>query len=448
MERLGEHLTITLPARYEIKKDTDKNGKSILSILYNKQISAYGKETAEISASISEEQGSIKENANLNSKFRAGAAGMIMKIGFTTSFGGVSSSMKGETGVYYLVSVFSWNDHLYNLTLSMSVKGDKAEEAYSRIAKCASEILNAVRIDGESGDFQPLSASFVKRLLEHDKKSPLPRQTAENTGPDKNGSWVSKENNETHKKQTTENTATDDPKEKARREHEEDIRRIKEKRKPQDSMTYRKVYREWEKECETVRKKRDEIFTKLYEVEKACMTAKAERALKEERNRQNKLIKIASFEKENAEKTLQNTGFFRFGEKKTLRADIDQRTAEIAAANKAISVAEEEYRKKVQYGSKELHACVVTARRDAMRAYEMPEEPTDPDEPSFSVRWHRAMKSEILYAIGDRACYTIEEIRSMIGEDEATTNMFLRELKKEWKISNVEIDHKWYIRLA
>ena len=241
---------------------------------------------------------------------------------------------------------------------------------------------------------------------------------------------------------------TETPEERARREHAEDLRRIKERRTPTDYNSYRNAYREWEKECDRVREKRTKACQDRIEIKKKELEAKANRTLEETKNRQKKLIKEATDRQQKAETALKAAGFFKFSEKKALRATIEKEDAAIAAANQTITAAEEEYRAKTQDGGNEMHACVVEARTAAMRQNPMPAEPKDPNEPNGVERMKREEKAEILYAIGDGACYTKEEIMRMVGEDESTLTRRVRELIQEGRVVNVEIDHKWYTRIC
>ena len=169
--------------------------------------------------------------------------------------------------------------------------------------------------------------------------------------------------------------------EKARKEAEA-RRKAEEERKRQELEAAKKKYeadhRAWESECSAIKVKREEWVTAKIAEEKKQLEIAAQKKRDDAVTAANTRKAEAEKKKSEAEATLASLGMFKFGEKKTQKAIIEETTKIVCDAQNAVTSAETTYKSEMAESGKKADNKAIVFRNEATKEYPFPAEPVRP----------------------------------------------------------------------
>ena len=255
-----------------------------------------------------------------------------------------------------------------------------------------------------------------------------------------------------------------------RRQKEEELRKkeAEEKRKREEAEkqrledekeAYRRAYAEWETECSKVNEQRSAYIAEQLENEKTALKAAAEETKRNALENANSKLDDLAMRKKNAEKALEALGVFKFGEKKTQKALIEQCEAEIRHTQEKIAAAKQKYDDEMNGMDRLLKQKKKSYTEKAEKLFVMPHEPQKPDsvikeeeeqerQRAASMLANQSVKEDILAFMADGGLYTVTEIAENFPEFSNTRiSALLRQLLADGKVERLEDKRKAYFRI-
>jgi len=167
----------------------------------------------------------------------------------------------------------------------------------------------------------------------------------------------------------------------ARRKAEEEARRKaeEERKKREEALKkYNEQHDSWKSQCDALRSKRDSYIAEKLAEEKKAIEEQVEKEREGAVSSAQSIIAEQSKRKDDAERLLASLGLFKFGEKKTQKAVIEEAANKIGEAQSAISKAEELYKSKMASAEADAKMKEGTFRNEAEKLYPFPAEPSKP----------------------------------------------------------------------
>ena len=443
MERLDNHLNISLPYGYRTSIEYGEEGDRYLQVACNPVTGADGRETADLVVHISSREGSFDaERANLVSRFKALAVGKIGEFGIQVGIGGnlgtARTTKNYGIGLYILIILIEHHDVCYLLRANKYEKREKEEEAIACMAEYLNVVLNGIEIDGDRGDFAPLTASFLSELLQAGGENRTVMQSGA-------------EDAQTPKAEA----CREDPSEKRRIEEEARKQRIAEQQQKASARgAYRNQLDTWKKKRDEARAKRGQEFQKRMEAERQKTVAQADQAFETVRKAQQSLIDAAQATKQERQKALSALGLFKFSEKKAVRGQITAEDRKIEEAKAKIREAETKRAEQLRIDDEQQRKMELAVRKALLTEFPAPLKPEDEDEreSTATVRANRRMADAILEALYDGGAYTVDEIMEMVPQaadaSSQRVSSVLKQLRDDGTIAREEIRHRAYFRIS
>lgn len=159
MDYFDEHLAFDLPDDYMVEHNEDEDGKETFKIQGLEEISNDGASSWKYSFSV--------ENGDYNnSPFQASAAPIAFEVPGQLECRGLSLTKEYSVAFmtftgFAIVLYLRHDDHLYVLKSSHVFSNEIDHEAMAEWVDSLNQVLDSIRIDGLSGDFEPITPELL-----------------------------------------------------------------------------------------------------------------------------------------------------------------------------------------------------------------------------------------------------------------------------------------------
>ena len=249
--------------------------------------------------------------------------------------------------------------------------------------------------------------------------------------------------------------------EKAKREAEEAKRKAEEEKARQDAekKQYELDLASWKKRCDDIKSQRDKKVVEQIQAEKAQLeaTAKSKHDVAVAANQG--VIDEQTKRKSDAEQLLSTLGFFKFSEKKSQKAIIEDSEKKVADARAAISSAEDEFKASIASSLTNAKKKESSIRSSVEKELPLPVEPEMPafmqvSKPTMTATQtaNQGYKGAILNFLANGRAYTITELMENVPEISDLSNMrvsaIVRQMVESGDLKREEIRRMAYFSLA
>lgn len=159
MDNFDEHLAFDLPDDYMVERNEDEDGNGTFKIQGLEEIGNDGASSWKYSFSV--------ENGDYNnSPFQASAAPIAFDVPGQLECRGLSLTKEYSVAFmtftgFAIVLYLRHDDHLYVLKSSHVFSSEIDHEAMAEWVDSLNQVLNSIRIDGLSGDFEPITPELL-----------------------------------------------------------------------------------------------------------------------------------------------------------------------------------------------------------------------------------------------------------------------------------------------